>query len=58
MNINIKSPKKITWIVALVLAVITFISLLFTIPVLTDLSPWIALVGLVLLLVASVVDGL
>lgn len=55
---KIKSPKKITWIVALVLAVITFISLLLTIPVLTDLSPWIALVGLALMLVASVVDGL
>jgi len=54
----LKGPKKITWIIALVLGVISLVGALFTLPVLTDLSPWIALVGLALMLVASVISGL
>jgi hypothetical protein len=55
---NYSPPKKITWLVALVLGVISLIASLFTISVLTDLSPWIALVGLALMLVATVQEGL
>jgi hypothetical protein len=55
---NIKSPKRITWIVALVLGVISLVASLFTLPVLTELSPWIALIGLALMLVGTVVPGL
>ena len=40
------------------LGVIALVASLFTLPVLTDLAPWIALVGLALMLVASVVEGL
>ncbi len=46
MNLNFSTPKKTTWIVCLVLGVIALIASLFTIPVLTDLAPWIAIVGL------------
>ena len=53
-----RAPKKVTWIVALVLGVIALIASLFTIGVLTDLAPWIAIVGLALMLVATVVEGL
>lgn len=52
------TPKKITWYVALVLGVIALLAALFTIPVLTTLSPFIALVGLALMLVATTVEGL
>lgn len=58
MNLNPKAPKRITWIIALVLGVISLIASLFTIPVLTDLSNWIALVGLALLLAGVVYPGL
>ena len=50
---NLSSPTKMTWYIALALAVISFISLLITIPVLTGLSPWLALIGLVLMLLAA-----
>lgn len=50
---NLSSPTKMTWYIALALAVISFISLLVTIPVLTGLSPWLALIGLVLMLLAA-----
>jgi len=53
-----QSPKKNTWIICLVLAVIVLISLLVTIPVVTQLSPWIALVGLVAMLAATQLDNL
>jgi hypothetical protein len=55
---NFSTPKKTTWYVALVLGIIALIASLFTIPVLTTLSPWIALVGLALMLLATVMEGL
>lgn len=55
---KLNAPKQVTWIVALVLAIVALISYLVTIPVLTDLSFWIALVGLVLMLLATYFEGL
>jgi len=52
------TPKKVTWIVALVLGVIALIASLFTIGFLTDLAPWLAIVGLALMLVATRIEGL
>jgi len=53
-----RAPKRVTWIVALVLGIIALIAALFTIPVLTELSPFIAIIGLALMLVATTVEGL
>jgi len=53
-----RAPKKVTWYVALVLGIIALIASLFTIPALTNLAPWIAIIGLALMLVATVVEGL
>ncbi len=55
---NFSTPKKATWYVALVLGIIALIASLFTIPVLTDLAPWIAIVGLALMLAATTLEGL
>jgi len=55
---NLNAPKNVTWIVALVLGAIALIASLITIPVLTDLSPWIALVGLALMLLATKIENL
>jgi hypothetical protein len=50
---KLSAPTKITWFVTLALFVLGLIGALFTIPVLTGLAPWLALVGLALLLVAT-----
>lgn len=53
-----RAPKKVTWIVALVLGAIALIASLVTIPFFTEAAPWIAIIGLALMLVATVVEGL
>lgn len=58
LEMNFSTPKKTTWYVALVLGIIALIASLFTIPVLTDLAPWLAIVGLALMLAATVMEGL
>lgn len=50
---KLSAPTKVTWLVSLVLGVIALIASLFTIPLLTDLAPWLAIIGLALMLVAS-----
>jgi hypothetical protein len=53
---NLSAPTKITWYIAIALAVISLISILFTIPVINDsiLFALIPFAGLVLMLVAVV----
>lgn len=53
-----QAPQKTTWIICLVLAIVTLISSLFTIPLLTDLAPWLGLVGTGLMLAATQLDNL
>ena len=55
---KISSPKKTTWLVAAVLGALGLIGALVTIPVLTGLSVWLALIGLALLLVACYTNNL
>ncbi len=50
---KLSAPTKITWYVSLALGIIALIASLFTIPVLTNLAPWLAIIGLGLMLVAS-----
>ncbi|MHB1317635.1 MAG: hypothetical protein ACYCYF_03345 [Anaerolineae bacterium] len=53
---NLSSPTRITWYIALALAVISLLSILVTIPGITDglLFGLIPFAGLVLMLVAAV----
>jgi hypothetical protein len=55
---KLNAPKQITWIVAVVLAVIGLIGHLVTIPVLTPLAFWLVFVAAVLLLLATYLTGL
>ena len=55
---KLSAPKQITWIVALVLAIVGIIAQLVTIPVLSGLAFWIVVVAVILLLVATYIDGL
>ncbi|NLE99968.1 MAG: hypothetical protein GX601_03235 [Anaerolineales bacterium] len=55
---KLSAPKQVTWIIALILGVIGLIGALVTIPVISGISFWIVLVGLALLLLATLIDGL
>lgn len=51
-------PKKITWIISLVLVVLSIIAQFVTIPFVTANAFWILAVGAVLLLLATLFKGL
>jgi len=55
---NLNAPRKITWLVALVIAVLGLIGYLVTIPVITSLAFWLVLIAAVLLLLATYMEGL
>jgi hypothetical protein len=58
MKIKLSAPKQITWVVALVLAVLGLIGKLGTVAVLTQYAFWLVLIAAALLLLACLVDGL
>ncbi len=55
---KLNAPRKITWLVALILAVLGLIGYLVTIPVITSLAFWLVLIAAVLLLLATYMEGL
>ncbi len=55
---KLNAPKQVTFIVALVLAVLGFLGGLITIPVITGLSFWLLVVGFVLLALGNLLEGL
>jgi hypothetical protein len=55
---ELSEPKQITFIVAVVLAVIGLLATLITIPVLSGLAFWILLVGFIVLAVGNLIKGL
>jgi len=55
---KLSAPKQTTFIVAVILAVLGLLGALITIPVLTDLAVWLALVGFVILALGVLLEGL
>jgi uncharacterized membrane protein YtjA (UPF0391 family) len=51
-------PKNITWWIALILGALGFLGYTHTIPALSPFAFWLALAGLILLLVACLVRNL
>jgi hypothetical protein len=58
MNLKLNAPKQITWLVALVLGILGFLGAVITIPFLSNFAFWIVLIALVLLLLATYLEGL
>jgi hypothetical protein len=58
MNIKLSRPKDITWIIALVLAVLGLIGKIASVAVLTQYAFWLVLAAAALLLLACIVKGL
>jgi len=56
---KLNAPKQITWIIALILGVVGILATLVTLPVITaEIGFWLVVVGLALLLVATITRGL
>ena len=55
---NLSEPKQVTFIVAVVLAVLGVLAALVPIPVLTGLSFWLVVVGFIVLAVGNLVPDL
>ena len=55
---QLSAPKLITWWLALMLGVLGVIAKLVTIPVLSGFAFWLVVIGLVLLLLATSIEGL
>jgi multisubunit Na+/H+ antiporter MnhF subunit len=58
MKINLSAPKQITWVVALVLAVLGVLGYFVQISVITDAAFWLVLLGFVVLLLGTLLEGL
>lgn len=58
MKMKLSSPKQVTWIVALVLALLALVGQVGNVAVLTQYAFWLALAAAALLLLATLVDGL
>jgi hypothetical protein len=56
---KLSAPKQITWIIALILGVVGILATLVALPVITaEIGFWLVVVGLALLLVATITRGL
>lgn len=55
---RMSAPKNVTWWVALVLGVLGLLGSVAAIPVISGLAFWLVLIGLALLLLATVTKGL
>lgn len=55
---KLNEPKVITWWIAVILGVLGLLGKIITIPVITPLAFWLVLVGLALLILATLIKGL
>lgn len=55
---RLSAPKQITWIIALILGLLGLLGMLGTIPVISGLAFWLVVIGLALMLVATITHGL
>jgi len=55
---KLSAPKQITWFVALVLGILGLIGALFNISFLSNVAFWFVFAGLLLMLVATLIEGL
>ena len=58
MKMKLTPPKVITWWIAVILGVLALLGYLKTLAALTPYAFWLAMVGLILLVVATLVEGL
>jgi hypothetical protein len=55
---RLSAPKQVTWIIALILGVLGVVGTFVVIPFVSMYAFWVVVVGLVLLLLATLLKGL
>ena len=55
---NLSAPKKVTWVIAVVIGALGVLGNFVQIPVISDLSFVLVLIGFVLLAIATLLNGL
>jgi hypothetical protein len=55
--VKLNAPKQVTWLIALLLAVVGVIAYFVAIPVLSGISFWLVLVAFVLLFLGTILTG-
>jgi hypothetical protein len=55
---NLSAPKMVTWAVALILGLIGLVAFLVPIAGVSPLAFWLVLIGLIILLIGTSVEGL
>jgi len=55
---RLNAPKQITWVISLILGIISLISVFVTIPYISAYAFWVVFIGLVLLLLGNALKGL
>jgi hypothetical protein len=57
--VKLSAPKQITWIIAVIFGIVGILATLVALPVITaEIGFWLVVVGLALLLVATITRGL
>ena len=54
---NLNAPKKIVWMIAVILGILGILGYLIPIPVVTGLAFWLVTVGFVLLVLGTTLKG-
>lgn len=55
---NLSAPKQVTFIVAVVLAVLGLLGMIVSLGFITDMAPWIIMLGFVVLAISCMVPNL
>lgn len=55
---GLSAPRQITWIIALILGIVGVVATVVTIPVISGFAVWLVVVGWVILVLATLLEGI
>jgi heme A synthase len=55
---RLSAPKQVTWIIAVILGIVGVVGMLGTFPVIAGFAFWLVVAGWVLLVLATLLEGL
>ena len=55
---RLSAPKKITWVISLILGIVGLLSMFVVIPYISMYAFWVVFIGLVLLILGNALKGL
>jgi hypothetical protein len=57
-SMGLSAPRQITWIIALILGIVGVVATVVTIPVISGFAVWLVVVGWVILVLATLLEGI